>query len=430
MNPLFTFESQDTYISHELLNVYGDDITKEQLDIVLEFDKSNSEALYKLARILDKENVSLFYPLKILEQSGIASLGSKQHYISILYRLGRYFEVVETSNKMDIYNITNADTLFYISDSLIRVSQEEIALVVLASGLHQFPEDIRFHELRYLLLSDSESLSFIRRQEDNISSLFRLYNRVVSKRSKSLLYKIIRRTISTLTTDEVENLQASYNLAIINDFIKYIDKEKIKGRFLIDIDSNTFSDGFVDVENGKIIRNSRDKDKDGKIDLEYIYIDGNFKEITDDKNKILYTDYPFVNKIEIGKIKKNVYSFHNNKVSVKVDNQLEPKPLMDISDMINYEYLRKVESFTDDELVKVIIYRNNKTEIIYLEPHANGWGHCLLVRNSVILSGVRDMDSDGFYEIHEEYSNGVLTGSYYIQELTNNRNEKLNNWWK
>lgn len=428
VDSVFSFESQDTNISDKLLDIYGDNITVDQLDKVLEFNKDNSEALYVLAKIMDRDDVSLFYPLELLKKSGIHSTESKYHYISILYRLGHYHEVVKVSLELDIFNITDVDIIYYISDSLLRIKQTEKASALLSSGLHQYPEDLRLHELRYLIENINESLKFIRLQEYNTDSLFRLYSRTTNKRSKSLLSKIITKKIEGMSINELHD--SIYNINVIDDFIKYFDIEAINGSFMLDNDCNTFSDGYLDVVNGRLQRSSKDKDRDGLIDLEYTYIDREFNSIDDDKNRIEYSDYPYIDKIELGSESKDVYFFHKYKVMFSVENQLEPAPLEEILNLVDNKYVRRVENYINNDLVKVIEKRNDNTEVIYLEPHDNGWGHCLLVRNSVVLSGVKDIDSDGIYEIHEEYNNGVLINSHYIYESNIKINKNLKDWWK
>lgn len=428
LNSIFTFSLHDSSISEQLLDVFGNDITIDQLDKVLEFNNGNSEALYLKAKKMDREGISLRIPLYILEKSQLSTVESKYHYISILYRLSKYNDVISAFSENEMLNITDSDIIYFLADSYYRQLQNEKSLKMLRSGIHQFPEDIRFYELKYLINMDTESLKFIRLNKHRLNTLFRVYKRNNNHRVKSLLKKIIRIELKSISSQSLNNLK--FNSDIISDFKININTDELNGIFYLDNNCNTFADGFFELQEGIPLRFELDRDNDNINDLTYIYDSNSIYKVIDNNNSIEYHNYPYIKKIELGDTDKEIYTFHMNKVKYPIYDVVNSYLPINFFELINNMNVRKIEKVINNKVVKIHVFRNDNTEVIYLNPNNNGWDHCLLVRDSVILSGVRDFNSDGFFDIVEVYNNGVLTDSLYIEEYSVINQKITDDWWK
>lgn len=409
---LFPLNTADQKISENIFNVYGDDITLEQIKKVLEFDEDNRAALVKKADYMDSYDISLYLIKEILESSDTLELESKIHYISILYRLKLYNELILFSENIDLNRIDGADTLYFVSDSYIRMNEFEKSGGIILLAKHQFPNDVRFLELEYLIDQDRSVLSKIEKLHNPLQSYIRLYNRIEAVLPRLTLEVLIENKLVNLDKKTLGDYVGNY--ALFKPLLTILSTYNLTGYFSLDVDSDTFSDTYIKVKNGIIQYKGYDRNRDNIVDYEIFVEDGTPRSIVVDGNILTYGEYPFIDYISILGEDRITYNLYKNFSKKELTTLISPNDLTLILKQIpKLKTISKIYYKNDKPYMKSI-FKDENTMLIYSEVNEeNQFDKCLYIKNDTILAGLRDLNSDGIFDLSEVYVNGIIVGSAY-----------------
>lgn len=418
---LFSIESADKLISRELYLTYGKDITIKQLKEVLEYDNYNEEALIKKAILLDNYTNSLFISKQILEKTLLIDIKSRYHYISILYRLNFYKEIITHSQSINVKEIDNADTLFNIADSYIRTNDIDMSFAILEISMHKFPNDKRFVELLYILTKQRSLLTHIKKLSNPLESYFRLYSRVYEVLPRLTLEILIKNELKNYMIEELNKFVGNYDvLPLIFDVFP---KEDFNGEFSIDKNSDTFIETNFIVENGNIVYKSIDIDFDNIIDFQCLLEDSVPVKLIFDKSILVYNNYPYIDYLEVHSGKIEIYDLYKNYTKYKIPSLLKDIDLLPDFDVIDKLKINSKLTYIDGLLYSKWLYSTEKSITVLIDSNFDGsFDGSLYLEDNVILYGLRDLDSDGTYDIYDLYENGEIIDSQF-----NNTNK--DNWW-
>lgn len=409
---LYSLESADQEISKKMMKVFGEDISLEQIEKVLEFDNTNREALIKKAIYMDNDKVSLSISKDILKNIDMEEVESKLHYISILYRLKEYEELISFSEKINLNVLNSADTLYFLSDSYIHQSDFITAKDIIKIATHQFPYDQRFLELLYQITLDRKILTLISNLNKPLQSYIRLYNRIDTKLSKLTLEVLIENEIKKLDISSFINFIGNYE--VIKILLNSIDTNKLNGLYKLDIDSDSYPDTLLKVENGIIEYKGFDRDRDNVIDYEIFLENSIPKSVVIDGNILSYGKYPYIDYISMSGNERITYNLFKNYTKYKLPDLIEPVDFNLIVDNVPKMKLINKSYYLDDKLLKKIIFKDFDSYLLYSEPNKNkDFDKCLFVKNDIIISGLRDLNSDGIFDLCEVYQEGKLIGSAF-----------------
>jgi len=296
----------------------------------------------------------------------------------------------------------------------------DIADKILEVSIHQFPADQRFLELLYIRNNDRAILARIQKGKFPLRSFLRLYNRVDKDIPKLVLEILIKRILKTLKIDDLKIYQGNYEILPI--LFNIIPKESFSGVYVLDTDSDTFSDTFYKISDGVIQYKGLDRDGDNVIDYEFFLKDGIPKSVIIDKSIMHYGQYPFIDYISISdpnsrRVTYNLYkNFTKKKLTTLTD---EPDSSLVVSEVPRLKVISKIYYYAET-IMKQEIFRSDNTVLVYSEQNLLGkFDKCLLMKDNIIISGLRDMNSDGIYDLNEIYNHGVLVGNAYSPSGTN-----------
>ncbi len=418
---LFSIESADTLISRELFLTYGKDITIKQLSEVLEYDNYNEEALIKKAILLDNDNSSLFIPKLILEQTSLTDLKSRYHYISILYRLSFYKEIIEHSLSINLNQIDNADTLYFIADSYIRDNNKEMSFEVTGISKHKFPNDERFIELSYLIDQKRTHLTKIKNLTNPLESYFRLFSRVSDVLPRLTLEILIENELKDYKIEELTTLVGNYDVLPL--LFNIFPKKEFNGVFSLDKNCDSFIETKLVVDNGNIIYKSIDIDFDNIVDFQCLLEDLRPVKLIFDKSILVYDNYPYIDYLKVDTGEIEIYDLYKNYTKYNIPGLLKDIDLMPNFDIIDELKINSKLTYIDGFLYSKWLYNSEKSVTILTDSDFNGlFDGSLYVEEDIILYGLRDLDSDGSYDIYDIYENGEIIDSQF-----NNTGDE--NWW-
>lgn len=408
---IFGYDEHDRNISRELFDVYGDNITKEQIELVLEYDEFNNEALYIKAKQLDVKGVSLKLAAQTLEKSSLDTVESQYHYVSLLYRLKKYDKIVSFIKRIDIDAIKNVDILFYIADSFYRLNLLEDSLEIINSAIYLHPDETLLHELRYLINKDKISLRKIWFSEKVTEHFVRIYNRQTKVKDDDLIEILIKHK---LNTNDVEILNLNeLNYSVIDLIYETVNISKLEGKLYIDSDSDTFADTFVTIKNGLIEYKGIDVDGDQIVDVEYYVSGDKVDKIREFNITLNYSDYPFIDKIDIEDTITKSFKFYKDEAAFEFNGLMKEYSGINFNEIIKIGKLEKVTHETDSGVKTLFEYIDNDTVKVYLDKNRQFWDKVLLVKNNSVVAGVRDLDSDGVYDLLESYMENKLIDIKY-----------------
>lgn len=412
---LYAADNHDNKISEELFYLYGDNITEDQIGKVLEYNPYNDKALYIKAKKLDNKTTSLFLALETLKKTSLSTVESKYHLISILYRLGYYRELLPVAEKLEINNIEDVNTLFYIADSFYRTDNLKESLDVINIARYKYPDHTLFYELNYLINRDKTSLRKIWFSNDVLQYLIRLQNRLPIDDRDSLVEVLIRYKLRFLDRNKLNNLKLNYN--VINIISNELKGFELNGNFYLDSNSNTFPDSRALFENGKLSYITIDRDGDNLDDIQFMLKSGVLTNIIDKNIKLDYGLYPYVKSIEVGGNVKKKIIFYKNETVFEYEELYSEYESIDFNKIIKEGKLKRIEHLLNGKIYSKFVFLDNNTIKIYLEPNQNNtWDKLLLVKNGIVESGVRDLDSNGVYDLLEFYRENQLLEIEYNPE--------------
>lgn len=375
------------------------------IDEALEFDPNNQVAHFLKIMLMYERGDDLdlildrFSYIKEYDEQMLATK------LEIEYRLGKYKDISHNYN--NYISLSDKKAQFYIIDSHIRNNLISVAKKVLTNQLYSNPYDLLYNELNYYLYKDTGSLRILRESSDAITSLFRLYGRSVSNGKEDTLIK--RVLIWELNNREIEYKDIVYNYEVLN-LIKTPDLE---GVYKFDRDYNLFPDTrFVFLDNILI---SKDVDRDGDTiyDSTITYNGGNPKLITDREMSIVYSNYPY---LKFSEIKGEVKSTYYDDMLAYRPPQILSNVTPDLSFINNKNSVENLEVYNKNMIKEFWEFKSDSTTVVSRELVNNLFTHKLLVKDNKIISGVRDLDVDGIFDVYEEYIGGELAGTLYLKD--------------
>lgn len=424
---LFSVDNADKIISKQLNKIFGDDITLDQIERVLEFDNNNRNALIQKAFYMDSDDISLNISNDILKNIDIDSLESKLHYISILYRLKKYEEIIEFSNNINVNTLNSSDTLYFIADSYIRIGSLTKSQAIIQMAKHQFPSDQRFYELSYVLSKDRKILYSISTLNNPLQSFIRLYNRVSDILPELTLEVLIESELSKLDNSLLETYVGNYK--VLKILFKNTNINLFNGLYRLDVDSDSYPDTIFKVNNGIIEYKGFDRDSDNVIDYEIFLENSIPSSIVIDGNILKYDEYPYIDYVSIKGTERITYDLYKRYTKKRVTSLTGPVDLKLVVDDIPKLKLIGKSYYKNKNLIKKIIYKNNNSFIVYSEPNIHGkFDKCLYLYNDIIKSGLRDLNSDGIFDLCEIYENGELVATAYSETGKNDEVTYIENY--
>lgn len=418
---LFSISQHDKRIAEALIQSTNK-ITIEILDEVLEYDPENQYAI--------KEKVKLLY-FKNEINKVITLIENVDNYdkeiwfidLELNYRLGNHKEICSTANK---YRENDSEkALFYIIDSFIRIGADSLALEILYEHLLVNPYSVLLNELNFLLTKDSGSLRILRESLEGYNSILRLYNRLnEEERGHSLLEKVIKYDSKNYEFDDIRKL--IFNYKTIPFFRNYID-ENVSGVFYFDKNSNTFIDTVFDINKGVLNRKSIDLNGDGLFENELFLNNGLPNRIIYYDNELFYKNYPYVDRIITKNKSITTLHFFNNKSIYRIEKLLDdiviPVKNYDNNEDVDIKEIQYDNSYEKWE------YRADNTIVKFIDEENNNiFSHIVLEIDNKPVSGVKDLDFDGVYDIHEKYLGGELIGSGFFIDGTYEYYESYDNF--
>lgn len=411
---IYSLESSDKLISQGLVDIFGDDIKIDQINKVLEFDESNRDALIKKAQLYDNSDSSLHISKDILKNIKLESLESKLQYISILYRLNEYKEIIKFTDQINIDALNSSKTLYYIADSFLRENNLLKAKEIIDLSIHQFPSEAIFLELLYLTNYDKNILSKLTTFSDPLQSYIRLYNRVKTSSSALLLEVFIERYLIDVEVSELNSYIGNYE--VLKPLFKVKDITKLNGLFKLDIDGNTFPDTIFKVNDGIIQYKGFDRDSDNIIDYEIFLEDKTPKSVVIDGTILSYSNYPYIDYISLLGEERVTYDLYKNYTVKTLTNLLTYVDLEIIVKKLPKLKLLSKTYYIGDKIDKKYVYKDLDTVLLFSELNKqNDFDKCLYIKNDEIIAGLKDLDSDGIFDLSEVYNLGKLVGYAYSE---------------
>lgn len=405
---LLSNESADKLISNELFLNYGNDITLNQLNEVLEYDNFNEKALIKKALLFDDKTNSLNIPKLILEKTSLTQIESRYHYISILYRLGLYNDVIQHCETLNINKINNPDTLRYIIDSYLRVGNRTKPEEILKISKYKYPKNLMFLELQYIINTKRDLLVDIQNSSNPLQSYIRIYNRLPDGIPKLTIEVLLKRELVKINKTKLNSIVGNYK--IIPLLFDYFTKTEFNGSYYIDKNSDTFIDTEFKIVNGNITYKSIDTNYDNIIDFKFILKDSTPEKVIYQNSSITYDNYPYIDTLKLNK--DNIYNLYKNHTKYIIPNLI--KDIDIIPNFNNVESL-KINSkliYKDGLLYSKCIYNSKNSMTIFKDNDLNGFfDEKLYIENNTILYGLRDLDSDENFDIYDKYKNGEIIDS-------------------
>lgn len=406
---LYSNKIQDKEIAKAILDS-NKEITFEVINEVLEFDPENQVALKEKILLLYHGNNSLYEIKELFSEITDDDLTTNRIKLEVLYRLGQY-EYIINNRKLFAEN-DSPKSVYYISDSYIRKGIDSIALELIKEGLYENPYNTLLNELNYLLTLDSGSLRIIRQNGDGYNSLIRLHSRMDSqKKGHSLIEKILNIRITNTSINEFSYLNLSYPFL---ELISHRITEDVNGEFSFDKDSDGFIETVFNVNKGILLYKGVDLDGDKIFDNEIWLNKGIPEKIRHNEIVLNYGLYPYINSIvcnddsirEIIRFTKNKVVYRPQKLTV--DNIISLNDYKDFGSIIEKEIF-------NSNLYEKWIYKDSNTILKYKDEEKLGFfSHITLEENGNVISGVRDLNFDGQYDIHENYIGGVLVGAAFV----------------
>lgn len=402
---LVSITEHDKEISNIILET-AVKIDYETIDEALEFDPTNQKAYSLRIDLMYADNISLNRILKEFDYISQYNENLLKIKLEILYRLEMYKEISFYSN--DYISLKDNRSKYYIIDSFIRSNRLDEGKSMLMNELYDSPYNLLFNELNFILTRDSGSLRIIRESKDRFNSLFRIYGRnsFNSKSKDSLIMKVINW--------ELEHSDIDLSVLVLNfellHFLKV--KDNISGVFKFDNNFNLFIDTEIKVDSSILDYKKVDRDGDRVFDNITRYKNGMPYEISDGRYKVVYNSYPYISYSKIGNTTLNKY--------------FEEMLLYRAPGVLSYELpiLDFIETSTDvdkrtikyDYHYEIWNYLENDMAIVSRDFSGDKPTHKILIENGIIISGVRDLNSDGDFDIYENYTGGKLVGALYLKD--------------
>jgi len=377
------------------------------------FSNFNSSALVKKAELLyEDKNYDLTQILSLLEKSELTNVSDQYLYILTLYRLKEYLKIKLFIAKLDLNIISDADTIFYIADSLIRTGDYSKALKIIELGFYQTPDDLRFYELHYLVTKSKKTLKKLRESNISTASYLRLYNRIEDSSYVDVINYYLLPKLEKLNINELKKL--TLNFKLLPTLLSRINIDTISGKFLFDNDSDTFPEIILKVKNGVLESAYYDRNQDRLNELEIFFDNGKPVYIIKGDNRLVYSRYPYVSKILLGKDELKEYLFYSNATVFHISNITEATFNPEFISVVSSGKLKMESIYNKDKLIEQSIYRDSDTVLRFSDVKDGVFSRCSLIVDQVIVSGLRDIDSSGNYDSAEFYTNGILTGIEYV----------------
>ncbi|QEN06223.1 hypothetical protein EW093_16520 [Thiospirochaeta perfilievii] len=415
--------NKDKLLSKELFNSYKEDITLEQLNKVLEFDKNNQVALISKAIYLDKNNYDLNLVKKNLELSTLPTFESQLHYITTLYRLNMYEQVLGYTSKIDLGDIGRMDVLFYIADSYIRTGQNMDALKIIKSAQHQYPNEVKFYELEYLIKPLRINLTKVLNRETSLQSLIRLYQRCSGLVPKITIEVLLNKQLRKANINEINGLVGNY--MVIPLLLKILPKEELSGFYYLDTNSDTYPDTQFCLQNGIIEYKKIDSNQDNIYELQFYFNDSIPYLIRYNESELYYDNYPFIDKILLSERPdyKKEYDLYKSYTKFKI-----PNPIINSKIKLDFSLLDRLKTISittyhNNQLVDKKKFINDNTYFLLEEYNKyGGFDLSTYFEDNIKKYSLEDINSDGLFDIYKKFSDDLVIETKYNQE-------NLENWW-
>lgn len=422
--PLYSLDSLDKKISANLYDIYGETITISEIDKILEFDHANEFAIIKKSELLNKNNRSLLDVKSLLESTYLEDFSSRKLYLFTLFRLGLYSEVIDFLKNIEIKTIGDADTLYYITESYYRLGFNELLTMPLETALYQFTDDQRFIELKFLQSENISDLIPLYKWKNRLSSYIRIYSRTNNLIIKSMIKDLIIADLKNMNKKDLSGYYGNYEILPI---IKSVfNNSEFDGTFYLDNNNDTFSDIKLEFNNGNLLYKGIDSNYDNIYDFE-IYFDHNIPvKFHRGKSYISYSSYPNIDYIYIDNGFDNVivYTLFKNSADFIIPKNTDLDSFKTLEKSIDKLMLTTKLYFKQGRLYSLWEYKDHGSYLVYSQKNRLGsFDECLFYEKNILKYGLRDFDSDGYFDIYDIYNNGVILNSIY-------NNSKDENWWE
>lgn len=194
-----------------------------------------------------------------------------------------------------------------------------------------------------------------------------------------------------------------------------------------DTDEDGFWNERVGVENGAMVRWQRDLDQDGIVELDVTFGVAAPSEVVvrDEETtvRLRFSQYPYLAEGEIAtQLGSEVFVLRPRAVRFDVMQPLSSEgPRFDGASRVSGSVRRvrrreliaasiRIDHIRADGSIAERIFNEAGTRSrILRDESGNGvWDHFMLTDGGLVVSGVRDIDDDGYHEVAEAYRNGRL----------------------